>query len=931
MIRITSGKMQFFNFDMKKLFLLTMLFVLIIPSVFAMQGHMKLLAVRETENGYEGGIADLYLEIKPGSGRVFLETFPLTRTDTQMSTRFAKAIACDLLEKDCDDVDFFYTITADSAIIAGPSAGASIAVLTVAMLENLEFKDNYAITGTINSGGLVGPVGGLKAKVEAAKKAGMKKVLIPAGEIVVKVDNITTNLKNLSTQLNIGIEEISTLSEAVEQFTGKRFNYKYNSINIDEEYSNTMKSLAKQLCDRSNKLKSEIIILNNSINISAIKENALNLTTKGKEAFERQTFYSSASYCFGANVEYSTMLFLTKNLTKEEVMEEFKRLNKEINIFQNKVEKQEKKTITDLEAYIAIIERLSEAEESANEALSILNNTNKTERISRMLAYSSERINSANSWANFLGKSGKTFNLNKDVLKKSCQNKISEADERKQYVELYFPSTLDNVKKEIDKANAELEKGNYELCLSMASKAKAEVDIVLSVFGVDREQYQNIVDRKLEIVRNNIAREATKGIFPILGYSYYEYANSLKKSDLISSLLYSEYALELGNLDIYFKENKAKKISPQVDKKLIGIFTIGALVGFLASLTVTRRKKIKNFLLIIVLLSTGCSYKLLKGTANVIPNETTENPEVYFCPKTDCGKILEEFIQSANYSVHCALYDINLKNVISSLSKGSKTIDVKIVMDNSNYEDQIKGDGVRYDTDKQLMHNKFCVIDEHIVVSGSFNPTYNDNFYNNNNVVVIYSNIIAKNYADEFNELWNGEFGRGKTVSYPIVYVNGIKIENYFCPEDCSLELSSSIDKDKALYKIIDLIKKAETSIQVASFTFTNEKIADELIKAQARGINVTVVIENRQRNVMGSQYQRVKDFGLNIRLDGNKYNMHHKFMVIDNKIVITGSPNFTLAGFNKNDENMLIIYDERIVLKYVDEFNRLYNEGKVV
>ena len=76
----------------------------------------------------------------------------------------------------------------------------------------------------------------------------------------------------------------------------------------------------------------------------------------------------------------------------------------------------------------------------------------------------------------------------------------------------------------------------------------------------------------------------------------------------------------------------------------------------------------------------------------------------------------------------------------------------------------------------------------------------------------------------------------------------------------------------------------------------------------------------------MGSQYKRVKDFGLNIVLDGNKYNMHHKFMVIDGKIVETGSPNFTLSGFNKNDENMLIIHDEGIATKFRDEFDTIFD-----
>jgi len=241
---------------MKKMLFIPFLILILIPSVFAAQGHMKLLAVKETETGMEGGVADLYLEIVPGSGRVFLETFPLTKTDTQMSTRFAKAMACDLTNKDCNNYDFFYTITADSSIIAGPSAGASIAVLTVAMLENFNLNENYAITGTINSGGLIGPVGGLKAKVEGAKRAGLKKVFIPAGEIIAKVGNETVDLKNLSKELEIDIVEISTLDEAVEEFTGHELTKKFENIEIDGQYRNTMKSLAKSLCDRSSQLKS---------------------------------------------------------------------------------------------------------------------------------------------------------------------------------------------------------------------------------------------------------------------------------------------------------------------------------------------------------------------------------------------------------------------------------------------------------------------------------------------------------------------------------------------------------------------------------------------------------------------------------------------------------------------------------------------------
>ncbi|MCH8014845.1 MAG: DUF1669 domain-containing protein [Candidatus Dadabacteria bacterium] len=58
---------------------------------------------------------------------------------------------------------------------------------------------------------------------------------------------------------------------------------------------------------------------------------------------------------------------------------------------------------------------------------------------------------------------------------------------------------------------------------------------------------------------------------------------------------------------------------------------------------------------------------------------------------------------------------------------------------------------------------------------------------------------------------------------------------------------------------------------------------------------------------------------------------MHHKFIIIDDKIVVTGSPNFSFSGFNRNDENLLIIFDENLALRFVREFDRLFGEGEVV
>ena len=316
------------------------------------------------------------------------------------------------------------------------------------------------------------------------------------------------------------------------------------------------------------------------------------------------------------------------------------------------------------------------------------------------------------------------------------------------------------------------------------------------------------------------------------------------------------------------------------------------------------------FFVLLIVLFGGCSQITGKATEQ-IPKETNKNPEVYFCPREDCSKVFETRIKSANSTVHCAFYDMNLKNIISSLAKKSKIIDVKLVMDSSNYREQIKGDGVKLDDNGQLMHNKFCAIDGKIVMTGSFNPTDNDNYNNNNNIAIIYSIALAKNYEDEFDELWNGKFGKGSKVKNPLLYINNIKIENYFCPED------------NCASRVIDLIKNAKSSVYFMSFSFTNEAIADALIKKEK--LDIKGIFDAEQSSNKFSQFKRLQDFGIKVKKDNNKYKMHHKVFIIDNETVATGSFNPTTSGDSRNDENLLIIHDKKIADEFLKEFESLW------
>jgi phosphatidylserine/phosphatidylglycerophosphate/cardiolipin synthase-like enzyme len=142
-------------------------------------------------------------------------------------------------------------------------------------------------------------------------------------------------------------------------------------------------------------------------------------------------------------------------------------------------------------------------------------------------------------------------------------------------------------------------------------------------------------------------------------------------------------------------------------------------------------------------------------------------------------------------------------------------------------------------------------------------------------------------------------------------YTKPIEIKTLFCPED------------KCVKNIANEIINAKKSIKFMVFSFTDETIA-EIIITQSKKIEVTGIVEKAQSNVQGSKFQYLKNNKVNVSLDNNKYYMHHKVFIIDDETVITGSMNPTNSGNLRNDENIIIIKDERIAKKYLEEFDRI-------
>jgi phospholipase D len=138
------------------------------------------------------------------------------------------------------------------------------------------------------------------------------------------------------------------------------------------------------------------------------------------------------------------------------------------------------------------------------------------------------------------------------------------------------------------------------------------------------------------------------------------------------------------------------------------------------------------------------------------------------------------------------------------------------------------------------------------------------------------------------------------------------KISVFFCPEDfCSARLISEIDK-------------AEESVFVAIYSFTHEDIANSLISAKNKGIKVVVVKDFLQSTSKHSVDSLLAENNIPVFIKRGAGTMHNKFLIIDNKVVFTGSFNYSLNADFRNDENLVFISDEKIALQFVEKFDEL-------
>lgn len=303
------------------------------------------------------------------------------------------------------------------------------------------------------------------------------------------------------------------------------------------------------------------------------------------------------------------------------------------------------------------------------------------------------------------------------------------------------------------------------------------------------------------------------------------------------------------------------------------------------------------------------------------------NPLEYKKPNTACvtpvcKRIVNE-INLSNSSIDAALYGIGEQMEIVQALKQARARGVKVrtVVDYSKNMDSIYPYTRKFieefesKTDKNsiIMHNKFFIFDDKKVLTGSANVSASGTGgYSANAVVVVNSRLIASSYKKEFNEMFKGNFSKKKAKNDIAQDKN---ISAYFSPKD---DVYNSL--------ILPQIKNAKREIYISIFYLTDLNLINELIAAKQRGVEVLILMDALCANNFKARVMELRKAKIPLIVENWGGKNHEKSIVIDSKILITGSSNFSKSGFYKNDENVLLINNPEVASFYRDYYLYLFN-----
>lgn len=126
---------------------------------------------------------------------------------------------------------------------------------------------------------------------------------------------------------------------------------------------------------------------------------------------------------------------------------------------------------------------------------------------------------------------------------------------------------------------------------------------------------------------------------------------------------------------------------------------------------------------------------------------------------------------------------------------------------------------------------------------------------------------------------------------------------------------------------IINQLSQAIRDVKICVFTISDDQITDAIITTHKKGVQIQVITDNDKMEDEGSDIEQLADEGIPVKIDNTPNHMHHKFMVVDERALLTGSYNWTRSAARYNHENILLTKETPVIRSYLKEFSQLWKE----
>lgn len=261
----------------------------------------------------------------------------------------------------------------------------------------------------------------------------------------------------------------------------------------------------------------------------------------------------------------------------------------------------------------------------------------------------------------------------------------------------------------------------------------------------------------------------------------------------------------------------------------------------------------------------------------------------------DLRYTLLEAIRKAQTSVHLVMFGLSDGAILNALARKIHADIPTIVYYDEKGSPKIQkfleGGEIHPIKRAGLMHQKILILDDETTFIGSANMTSASLRMHDNLVIGLKNQKIArflKSHAPN-------------SSGYLRTLAGGQEVEIWLLPDP----------RGHALNDLRKKIRSARHTIQIALFTFTHPQLLEEVIQAHRRGVAISVVVDMHSSfGASAKTIDALKKAGIRISISQGVQLLHHKFIYIDESLLLTGSANWTKAAFYKNSDCIVVLHN---------------------